>query len=377
MQKSLGSNVIGFLSWDFHAPKGGMGRSLQWMADALRRAGGVVVIATTEKSSHTDAICALSRTLGGHLLFSLCLPFRLASWIKRRGIETLLLPVGPGGVFLLRAPRACRTIAVVYHTYLQQASSVPGQAWKRIFLPLERITLARADRILCFSPDTQQVLLERYRIPPDRLTLLTHGIDVDSWAVRRSQKEKGLCVCVARLEARKGVEVLLAAWKEVILRAPSARLLLIGRGGLASRIDSYIRTLGSSVMRRENVSPEVLRESVARAEIAVFPSYLEGFGLAAAEAMVAAAACIASDVDGLCSLMIDQETGVLVPPGDPQALADAIVDLLTDDVKRMQMAERGSAFARHRFDLKEAERALWEAVEGVARKKGEGERGET
>lgn len=356
-----------------------MGRSLQWMADALRRAGGVVVIATTENSAHTDAICTFSRAFGGHLLFSLCLPFRLASWIRRRGIETLLLPVGPGGVFLLRGAHVRRTIAVVYHTYLQQASSVPGQAWKRVFLPLERSTLARADRILCFSPDTKQALLEHYRIAPDRLTLLAHGIDVDPWMAHPSEKEKGLCVCIARLEARKGVEVLLAAWKQVILRVPSARLLLIGKGVLASRIDATIRALGSSIMRRENVSPDVLRETVARAVIAVVPSYLEGFGLAAAEAMAGAAACIASDVDGLRSLIVHQETGVLVPPGNPHALADAIVDLLTDDPKRMRIAERGSAVARGRFDLKDAERALWEAVEGSAlhlsRKKEEGKRG--
>ena len=348
--------VLGLLTWDFAKPKGGMGHAMQSMPTALSHGGfDVRVFAPCPDAFPADPFLRFTKRFGGHLLFSALLPFILHRRIREEAITHLFLPVGPGGVFLLYRPKI-PVIAIVYHTYAQQSRLVPGQRWKQFFVPLEHRTLRCADMILCFCEDTKNVLIDHYHISPDRIRLLPHGIDIPFWSVPK-EKRRGMVVCVARLEARKGVDVLLKAWKRVIEQLPEARLTIIGKGRLPSH--------AQSVDHRLHCSQAELCACVGLSEIAICPSYLEGFGLACAEAMAAGTAVIASDTDGLRSLIHHERTGLLVKPGDEKQFAEAIIRLLRDDDLRRSLAGAAQAEACVRFDPSSAERELVNVVRSL------------
>jgi glycosyltransferase involved in cell wall biosynthesis len=335
---------IGLVTWDFDPPKGGLGRALQWLCTALQSQGEVAI-----PSPHTGLL-PWTRHFGGHVLFSLLLPFVLSRFVAREKIDLLLFPGGPGGVFLCLKPRRCRSIALVYHTYVQQARAVPLQFWKWLFVPFERRSYSRASSVVCFSRDTHTTLLKEYGIPEDRLALLPQLFPVHEWTGDNpSEKETGLCVCVARLEARKGIEVLLRAWPQIRENIPGATLVIIG-GGVLHRFVARICRKLPSVRLISSLPQDELRALVYKAEIAICPSYLEGFGLAAAEAMAAGTTVVACDVDGLRSLIRHGVTGWLVPAGDPQALVDAVTFLLRDRSVREMLAQTARDAMRRRFD---------------------------
>lgn len=346
------------LSWDYADPKGGMGRSLRTIVDQLRGAGRAVDV-LSPSPDQGPPILRMTRWWGGHLVFSALLPFALASRLRRLRSAALIVPVGPGGVFLLRRPHV-PCIAVVYHTYLQQARSVPGQRWKRLFIPFERRTLQSAEQILCFCADTQRVLQREYGLR--NALLLPHPI---AQHPRRVSTRDAHVLCVARLEARKGVGTLLRAWPLVRERVPDARLTIVGRGVLEGRVDADIARL-SGVIRRVDLSSSAMRDVLASSAVAVCPSYLEGFGLAAAEAMAVGVPVVASDVDGLRSLIVHGETGWLIPPGDTDGLAEAIVTMLTDENIPERLSSSAWEYVRQHHEPAACGRALVDAVSVVA-----------
>ena len=350
-QMSSTKQTIGIVTWDFLHPKGGMGRSMQWMAEALSEDFQVEVL----------PIPAFLQFSGGHLLFSLWLPLVLHQWIRTHHVSAILFPTGPGGIFLLnRLP--VPAICVVYHLYEQQARLVPGQRWKKIFVPFEKKTLRSASHVLSFNRDTHAILQSAYAISSQKITGLSHAI-ADAWKGSDDQKkQKGLCVCIARLEARKGVDVLLGAWPSVIAKIPDAQLIIVGDGILASSCDAAINKIGTSVKRIDTLPFADLIELVQRAEVCVCPSYLEGFGLSAAEAQVAGTVVVASDAEGLRCLFRDGETGFLFPTGDTHALADRIIEVLHQDDRRKTIAMTAQTEAEKKFDRSQTSDSLRHAI---------------
>lgn len=358
--------TIGVVTWDFPpGAKGGLGRAMEEIKRALEMGGYRVEVLTPG----TRTCPWVLRTIGAlsPIIFSLFLSVTLQRWIDRHRIDVLLMPSGPGGLMIYKRPRNCVLYVVCYHTYAQQASAVPGQNWKRLFIVPERSTLLMADAVLCYSPDTRRVLFERYTIPADRIHLLPQIVTLDQWIARAPvQKQEHHCSCVARLEARKGVDVLLRAWTAVLKEIPTATLSIVGDGIQRLWIDRMIRRCTPSVVRVPSLPQEKIIELVHRSTLMICPSYLEGFGLAAVEAMAAGTAVVASDCDGLRSLIDRGETGWLVPPGDPRALAEAIVTMVRKHSLRAECAKRAFQAVHVRFEKMHAIEALHECVQSVS-----------
>jgi glycosyltransferase involved in cell wall biosynthesis len=204
--------------------------------------------------------------------------------------------------------------------------------------------------------------MREYRLPIKRIQLLSHAID-PSWAQSSAaRKESGLCVCIARLEPRKGVDLLMKAWSTVHAENPDAKLVIVGSGMQEKMIDDMIARTNGSVRRISKMPFEELRNIIRSAEVDVCPAYLEGFGLAAAEAMTAGTAVIASNADGLRCLIEDGETGWLFPMGDGDALARTILDALQDNDARKRVADAAQRTAATRFERQAASDALCRAV---------------
>jgi len=156
-------------------------------------------------------------------------------------------------------------------------------------------------------------------------------------------------LCVGRLIPIKGHLVLLRALAQARARVRGVTLDVAGRGPLEPALKSYARELGlaEAVRFLGFVSP--VQRAIEDAAIIVVPSLGEGFGMVALEAMERARPVIASAVGGLPEIVADGETGLVVPSGDAEALAEAIVALAGDLARAAEMGRAGRKRALAEF----------------------------
>jgi phosphatidylinositol alpha-mannosyltransferase len=171
---------------------------------------------------------------------------------------------------------------------------------------------------------------------------------------------------LGRHESRKGLPVLLRAWPEIHERT-GARLRLMGADPLAVRY--LVRRLGVAVDGVDilGVVPGDVRDAeLARAKVLAAPATGgESFGLVLVEAMAAATPVVASDIPGYREV-VDEKSGVLVQPDDPQALATEICALLEDEERRRRLGAQGRELVARRYSWSGIAERLVEIYEGVA-----------
>lgn len=164
---------------------------------------------------------------------------------------------------------------------------------------------------------------------------------------------------IGRLDPQKGWDVLTVAAAAVHERCPRARFVVIGDGPERDRLagaqdPAYLRFVGF----RERAA-----DLLPAMDILAVPSRYEGFGLVAAEAMLAGVPVVASRVGGLPEVLGD--AGTLVAPEDPTALAGALIELLEDPERRRDLAARGARRAAERFAearMCDETLALWRSI---------------
>jgi glycosyltransferase involved in cell wall biosynthesis len=236
-------------------------------------------------------------------------------------------------------------------------------------LRYERRALAAADRVLALSPYTARFL--EGRVDPSRLSLALAGVDTDRFRPRE-YREDGPLLCVGRLsDPRKNVGLLLDAYAGVVARLGdrAPRLALAG-GAPDGSVLTRAQALGVRSRIDVHVDPDDARlESLyAGASLFVMSSDEEGLGIVLLEALASGVPLVSTRCGGPESVVLEGTTGRLVPAGDPDALADAIVGLLSDVPARHRMARAAREDAVARFSLEVAgarlTRAMDEALAG-------------
>jgi len=156
-------------------------------------------------------------------------------------------------------------------------------------------------------------------------------------------------LCVGRLIPIKGHIVLLRAFAAARQELPELELAIAGRGPLEPALRALARELGvaDSVRFLGHVTP--IQSAIEDSSVVVVPSMGEGFGMVALEAMERARPVIAASIGGLGEIVRDGVTGVLVPPGESEPLAAAIVRIASDPELARSMGEAGRSRALARF----------------------------
>jgi len=207
-------------------------------------------------------------------------------------------------------------------------------------------------------------------IPRGKVAVVRNGIDLAGFdaAARRPPAaplptSHGLHVlgAVARLSQQKGIEYLLDAFDVLRRRVPDARLWIAGEGEDRRALEERAGRLGIAghvhfLGHRPDV-PALLR----RLDLFVLPSLWEGLPNAIIEAMAARRPVVATAVDGTREVVVENETGLLVPPRSPGALASAMVQLLADPRLRRRMGRAG----RQRVEAAFSERRMIEQTEAL------------
>lgn len=204
---------------------------------------------------------------------------------------------------------------------------------------------------------------------PDRIRVIpnpvaTHFVQQGA-AVSRPDPQTPNVLCVGRLSREKGITVLLEAIAHIAPQLPRVRYTIVGRRHNTlpdEQLNARIAATGvqENIALVGHVAWRELTAWYARAALFVQPSFYETFGIACLEAMCFGLPVVATRVGGVPEVVEDGVTGILVPPNDPQALAEAILSLLRDPEQRRRMGERGRErvltefTAEHVADLSEA-----------------------
>ena len=201
---------------------------------------------------------------------------------------------------------------------------------------------------IAISRGLAQYLAETEGFDAASFEIVHYGIAADGGATPYQGHEPRL-LCIGRLIPIKGHLVLLRALARARPHVPGVTLDVAGRGPLEPALKSYVRELGlaDAVRFLGFVSP--VQRAIEDSAIVVVPSLGEGFGMVALEAMERARPVIASAVGGLPEIVADGETGLVVPPADAEALAEAIVALSGDLSRAAAMGSAGRERALSEF----------------------------
>lgn len=219
----------------------------------------------------------------------------------------------------------------------------------------------RLGRLLFVSDASRREFAGRYHERPSWSTV-RNGVELHRFDPTPAPPPRDLPIppgvpvvtIVAALRVPKGHEVALRAWPEVLAGCPEARLLLVGEGPareslqrLVAQLDLTHRVVFTGL--RSDV-PDLIRAST----VVLLPSVTEALPTVLIEAAACARPVVATTVGGTPEVVEDGRTGVLIPPGDAERLADAVAQLLGDPSLREQMGREGRALAQERFDA-----AVW------------------
>lgn len=228
------------------------------------------------------------------------------------------------------------------------------------------LTARCADLVLAPSAATAGELRRDYRVEEvEVVPNVTGGLPIAAPAEEESPPEPGYLLFVGRLRVRKGVEILLEALRELRAARPGTRLLIAGDGEHREALERKAAELGllgpgAAVFLGRCGAPRV-RALLGGAAALVVPSTYEGMPLVVLEAMEAGLPVVASRVSGIPEVVVDGETGWLVPPEDPRRLAAALGEALGDPAEARRRGEAGRRRVDERF-RPAAAAALWRAA---------------
>jgi rhamnosyl/mannosyltransferase len=309
----------------------------------------ILATSTSRRSSveRLDGV-QVTRTARFAHLSSTPLSIRLPLELRRLRPDVVHLhfPYPPGELAaLLVTPEVPKVIT--YHSDI-----VRQRTLLKLYDPALRVVLGRAARILPTSP----AYLERspwLRAMRDRCTVVPLGIELAPFVGLPRQGDGRTLLFVGRFRYYKGLHHLL----EAMALLPDARLVLVGGGPLEEtlRAQTAALGLGGRVEFATGVSDADLPGFYARADVFVLPACepSEAFGLVLAEAAAAGLACVSTDLGtGTSYVNKHGETGLVVPPADPQALAAACGRLLEDRQLRVGYGRAGRIRATSLFDIR-------------------------
>jgi glycosyltransferase involved in cell wall biosynthesis len=210
-----------------------------------------------------------------------------------------------------------------------------------------RMLLRASDLIVAPSRTFLEASIAQYGEIDGKGRTIHNGLDVQEFTSVPEEWSDATgpptIVCVAALTRTKGQDILLSAFHQVLAAYPDAQLAIVGDGPERAALEARARDadLEGHVTFYGRLGRAEVLARLRAAHVAVLPSRSESFGLAAIEAMIALRPVVVSAVGGLREVVTDGQEGLLVPPEDPAALAEALVRVLGDANLRARMAMAG------------------------------------
>ncbi len=264
---------------------------------------------------------------------------RMARHIRRRKIDIVHGHLSTSVVNGCLAARLAKVPSI---------ATVHGMSGRLSFLP--------AHHLIAVSSEVRKHLIDQ-GVHESKISIVPNGIHFptsDPLARSRARASLGLDESVpvlgttARLTALKGMDHALYAFSRVVADIPDAHYIVMGDGDETQTLVDLAKSLGiQDRVRWLGYRPDVA-ELLPALDVFVFPSLREAMGIAVVEAMAAGVPSVASRIGGIPEVLAD-ESGILVPPADPVAMSDAILELLRDSERRVAMGMAAQTRARTEY----------------------------
>ncbi len=229
------------------------------------------------------------------------------------------------------------TPVVIRHVHINQLP--------RLAVHIERGMKFLVDEYVAVGEGNRQSLARYLKIPVERVRLIHNSVDTDLFSPGRGANpdslgfpvDSVLVGTVGRLARQKGHDVLVSAARLVVDAQPQAGFVIAGTGPLKTQTKDQIRRMSvSNTVRLLGVLNDMPR-FYQSLDLFVLPSRFEGMPVCLLEAMACGCPSVVTDIEGCRELVSDGVEGLVVPPEDPKAMADAIVNLLQDPDMRVKM----------------------------------------
>jgi len=343
-----------------HLEIGGVGIYTASLAKALKERGENVIVASgggmlvdrlaNDKITHVHVPLKTSAEVGLHMFMAY---FKLSGLIKEQNVEIVHAQTRVSqviGYFL--AKRHGIAFITTCHGFFK----------KRL---ARRLFPCWGNSVIAISDAVREHLVNDMQVPKESVRLIYNGIDLNRFSRRYSQEERQIIRkdydltdaptvgLVARLSRVKGHKYLLRAFAKVKVKMPKVQLLVIGDGP-----KSYLkelRTLTQQLQIEKDTHFHKACEDTTAAlsiiDMFCMPSTQEGLGLSILEAMAMERPVVASNVGGIYSLIKDRHNGLLVPPHDEDALAEAILHILSNPSMAKEMGRLSKQMVEEKFTL--------------------------
>ncbi len=198
-----------------------------------------------------------------------------------------------------------------------------------------------------------------FQVPEDKVVAIPNGVNEDNYNCDYSSRfiekyaspNEDIVFYVGRIVREKGVQVLIQSVSQVLSTNPSTKFIIAGKGPYLDNLRSQARSLGveDRVYFTGFISDEERNKLYQAADVAVFPSLYEPFGIVALEAMVTKTPVIVSNVGGLAEFVKDEENGLIFNSNDSHHLAEKITYLLNNQKEAADIAETGYKMVKENF----------------------------
>jgi glycosyltransferase involved in cell wall biosynthesis len=235
--------------------------------------------------------------------------------------------------------------------------------WKASFA-IDRFVARQVHYSTAVSDATARYLIDQKRIPAGKVKVIRNGVELRSHprtpelqsTLKRSlnvREDCPLLIVIGRLEPQKGHRFLLEAMPSIRQQFPTVQLVCLGEGSLRRELERMVDTLQlAGSIRFLGYDPDVSRW-FAGADLSILPSLYEGLPMAALESLAAECPIVATAVDGTPEIVVHEKTGLLVPPRDPQQLANAVLQMLHHPERARKMAARGRKHVLEEFSVQQ------------------------
>jgi glycosyltransferase involved in cell wall biosynthesis len=380
-----------FLSESFHPVLGGGETHIRSLGAALVAAGDCATVVTrrgerswpaTEQLDDGIRIVRVAPAGPGRVGKYLMVPAALRAVAREaarhdvlvvRGTRVLGLPgVVTGRLFGLGTvlqPEINGELDGTAFTWGKRWAAGPAGWLVRALVALRNPWLRDADRFVAMSRLIRQEMLAA-GVDPDRVALIPHGVDTARFrpaeGEERSALRSGLKIpsgvvaaYTGRLLRGKGLEILIEAFAAVAAERADLQLLLVGSGeGQSLSVEPELRRRVGQLGLASRVlfagRSDRVEDWLRAADLFVFPSLYEALGISLVEAAACGLPAIGSRTGGIVDVIEDGSSGLLVPPGDGAALAQALRALATDAGRRQAMGAHARTLALARFDERDS-----------------------
>ena len=325
----------------------------------------------------------------GYNVLSICSPGSpLESDLRESGLETYPLKLSgyfhPVGIYKLRRFLQQRSVDLIHSHFSrdlwtivpalalgQGLSAIPLILTKHIGTGrakrdgLHRLLYQRVDFLIAISEVIRRNLIATHPISPSQVGVVHHGIDLQDFSNendrdRSLRAEWGFSAddivfgMIGRLQIGKGYLEFLEAARRLSAQVPAAKFVIVGEATRGEPKDAELILQRLAELQLDRVVKYAgFRKDIPRVlaamDVFVFPSHAEAFGMVVIEAMAARKPVVASNTDGILDIVEDGQTGILIPPRDAEALANACRLLAEDANLRNRLAAAARQAAAEKF----------------------------